>query len=263
MLTGVSSATRASHQCAISSACSLVCAAAKRQPVAPVQATSPARIELASVARPSAAIALRRGATLSSARRRSAGSARRSGGYRRRHVARDVGEAAHLRGGQLADRQHDADPVQALPASARCTPIWASAVEGRARLRARPPARGSAARPSFSSTAARNLSKPQASSTYFSRALLRSVRSPCSMKTRTMASATAVASLRLDDHAGVAGEILVAGDAAEREPEPDARARRRSRPSPRPPGSRCRWCLPAPRCVPAPSKATLNLRGRP
>ena len=41
------------------------------------------------------------------------------------------------------------------------------------------------------------------------------------MKTRTIASATRLAS-RAQDHAGVAGEILVAGDAAEREAEPDA-----------------------------------------
>ena len=50
MLTGVSSVTRGSHHAAISSACSLVCAAAKRQPVEPVQATRPARIALALVA---------------------------------------------------------------------------------------------------------------------------------------------------------------------------------------------------------------------
>ena len=81
-------------------------------------------------------------------------------------------------GGQLADRQRDADPVQArllLRVDAdmrRC---------GRRPGAARPlpPARGSAARPSFSSTAARNFSTPQASSTYLSRALLRLVRSPC------------------------------------------------------------------------------------
>ena len=78
-------------------------------------------------------------------------------------------------------------------------------------------------RPSFSSTSARNFSMPMLSSTYFSRALLRLVRSPWSMKTRTIASATLVASARLHDHAGVAREILVAGDAAEHEPKPDAR----------------------------------------
>ncbi len=42
------------------------------------------------------------------------------------------------------------------------------------------------------------------------------------MNTRTIASATLVASAGLHDHAGVAREILVAGDAAERQPEPDA-----------------------------------------
>src|SRR5687767_3550641 len=48
---------RGSHHAAISSACSLVCAAAKRQPVEPVKATSPARIEVALVVRPSVALA--------------------------------------------------------------------------------------------------------------------------------------------------------------------------------------------------------------
>ena len=43
------------------------------------------------------------------------------------------------------------------------------------------------------------------------------------MKTRTIASATFVASFGLHDDAGVAREIAVAGDAAEREAEPDAR----------------------------------------
>jgi ferredoxin-nitrite reductase len=47
MFTGWSSATRVSHHAAISSAFSLVCAAAKRQPVAPVHDTRPARIGVA------------------------------------------------------------------------------------------------------------------------------------------------------------------------------------------------------------------------
>ena len=42
------------------------------------------------------------------------------------------------------------------------------------------------------------------------------------MNTRTMASATVVASAGLHDDAGVAGEILVAGDAADGDAEPDA-----------------------------------------
>ena len=42
------------------------------------------------------------------------------------------------------------------------------------------------------------------------------------MKTRTTASATVHGLVRLHHDAGVAGEIPVAGDAAEHEPEPDA-----------------------------------------
>src|SRR5665811_2410010 len=56
MLTGVSSATRVSHQRAISSAWRLVSEAANLQPVLPVQATSRERIALASIASPSASI---------------------------------------------------------------------------------------------------------------------------------------------------------------------------------------------------------------
>src|SRR5687768_5986318 len=54
------------------------------------------------------------------------------------------------------------------------------------------------------------------SRTYFSRAFFRSVRSPCSMNTRTEAP------VRLRQRAGVAGEGLVARDAAELPAEVDA-----------------------------------------
>ena len=53
--------------------------------------------------------------------------------------------------------------------------------------------------------------------------------------------------LRLHQHAGIAGEIMMPGDAAEAELETDAGRRARSPRSPAPPGSRYRWCLPAPR----------------
>src|SRR5690242_16284363 len=52
-----SSCTRLSHHCAIASAWRLVSDMASRQPILPVQATSPARIEVALVERPSAAMA--------------------------------------------------------------------------------------------------------------------------------------------------------------------------------------------------------------
>ena len=55
----------------------------------------------------------------------------------------------------------------------------------------------SSLRPSFSSIRPRNFSTPNFSSTYLSRALVRSVRSPWSMNTRTTASATSVASTGL------------------------------------------------------------------
>ncbi len=92
--------------------------------------------------------------------------------------------------------------------------------------------------------------------------LARLVRSPCSMKTRTMASATAVASSGLQDDAGVAREILVAGDAAEREPNQmpglDADALGHLH------GLKAMSLVSSSAgTTPPPSKATLNLRGRP
>ena len=177
-------------------------------------------------------------------------------------IARDLRKPAHLLPVIACRPEARRRSSSAPPASARCTPICAQRSKAGRGATASAGTRVSL-RPSFSSTAARNFSKPQASSTYFSRALLRLVRSPCSMKTRTMASATFVASFGLHDDAGVAREVAMAGDAAEREPEPDARLDAEALAHRRPPGSRCRWCLPAPGCVPAPSKATLNLRGRP
>ena len=175
---------------------------------------------------------------------------------------RDLGEAAHLRGGQLADRQHDADPVQP-GLLLRMHADMRRAVERRPRRdRLGRHARRACGRAS-PRPAARNFSKPQASSTYFSRALLRLVRSPCSMKTRTMASATLRRIGRLDDHAGVAREIPVAGDAAEREAEPDAGLDAEAVLHLDRLEADVVGVLQHRRCMPAPSKATLNLRGRP
>ena len=95
-------------------------------------------------------------------------------------ILRDFRQSAHLCDGDPADRKHDADPVQARPASADARRYGPS---GRMAAAARwpRPARASASGRAFPRHAARNFSKPQASSTYLSRALLRLVRSPCSM----------------------------------------------------------------------------------
>src|SRR5215213_8036057 len=106
-------------------------------------------------------------------------------------LARDRRDLAHLLGRELADRQHDADPVQPR----LLLRVHAQMREAVGRGARRDVAGGDAReRASFSPTAVRNLSKPQESSTYFSRALLRLVRSPFAMKTRTIASATATQS---------------------------------------------------------------------
>ena len=110
--------------------------------------------------------------------RRSAGSARRSGGYRRRPAR------ARCRRGRASARLSACPTGSATPTQTR--PGCFCGMEADVRLtvlavgRGRPGRRrrASAWRPSFASTSARNLSKPQASSTYFRRAFLRSVRSP-------------------------------------------------------------------------------------
>ncbi len=134
MFTGVSSVTRASHHAAISSAFSLVCAAAKRQPVAPVHDTRPARIGVAFVVRPSDVDG---GLGERDLVVRHAGDQQvlpdGQADIAVAEIRRDLREAAHLRHGDLADRKHHADPVQArllLLAHADMR----GAVEGRARL---------------------------------------------------------------------------------------------------------------------------------
>ena len=87
-----------------------------------------------------------------------------------------------------------ATPIQLSPACfCRCTPRWAVRENGGRGSSAPGTARVSL-QPSFSSMRARKASTPSRSSTYFSLALVRSVRSPVSMNTRTTASATLVAS---------------------------------------------------------------------
>src|SRR4029453_10253725 len=76
--------------------------------------------------------------------------------------------------------------------------------------------------PSRSSTSVRNLSCPIPSSTYFSRALLRLVRSPRSMKMRTMASDTLVASAGLTMMSPYFAKFLWAVMPPKPEPKPDA-----------------------------------------
>ena len=112
-MTGPSSATRASHQRAISSAWRLVSEAEKRHPTLPVQATSPARMDVALVDKPERVD-------------RGLGERHLVGRHARdqevlpdreadiavAEISRDLGEAAHLRAAELADRQHHADPVQ-------------------------------------------------------------------------------------------------------------------------------------------------------
>ena len=74
----------------------------------------------------------------------------------------------------------------------------------------------------------RNAGTPMRSSTYFSRALVRSVRSPWAMKARRMASQSCTASPGATITPVSRAKSPMAGDAAESEAEIDARRRRRS-----------------------------------
>ena len=178
-LSGVSSATRASTQSAIAIAVSLVLDAANLQPVLPVQATRPARM----------LEALRGEADRLQAALHDLGVALAATPEINRfcqtvrRISPSPSSCAMAASARICADRHAARPAaphrpkHGPAASAherRCGP---AAAGGWARDHARA-ARAQAACRAWPSTAARNLSKPQASSTYFSRAFLRSVRSP-------------------------------------------------------------------------------------
>ena len=191
------------------------------QPALPVQAISPARISEVLIARPIASIAAIASATLSS---RTPDISRFCQTVRR--ISPSPRSCAILARPRICSQvtlpSGSATPIQFRPSCfCWCTPICAmrsnagrgASASGGTRVKAWP---------SFSSTSTRNFSMPMPSMTYFRRALSRLVRSPRSMKTRTMASDDLGGVRRLDDDAGILGEILVAGDAADPEPKPDA-----------------------------------------
>ncbi len=126
----------------------------------------------------------------------SADSARPSGEYRRRpnRVRFSPVRASDRRS---PCRAASDTPIQFRPCCfCLCTPICAMRSNMGRGTSASDGTRVNAC-PSFSSTSTRNFSIPMPSMTYFSRALSRLVRSPRSMKTRTMASAILVASAGL------------------------------------------------------------------
>ena len=103
------------------------------QPALPVQAISPARICDALTARPIASMAAIASATLSSRHARNQKVLPdRQADFAVAEIARDLCKTAHLRAGHFAERQRNADPVQArllLPVHADMR----HAVEGRPR----------------------------------------------------------------------------------------------------------------------------------
>ena len=133
-----------------------------------------------------------------------AGSARPSAGYRRRRTPARLRASPSICAAVIWPLG-STTPIQLSPGCfCRWTPICASR-SGRGRSLMQSSGMRASGRPSRSSTAATNFSKPQASSRYLSRALLRSVRSPWSMKMRTIASATSRRLLGLQVDARSAG----------------------------------------------------------
>ena len=94
-------------------------------------------------------------------------------------ITRNVGEATHLIDGDLADRQHDADPVQP-GLLLRMHANMGGAIERRTRLQRFGGTRVELA-PELFLDEREKLFNSQLSNTYFSRALVRLVRSPWSI----------------------------------------------------------------------------------
>ena len=221
MLTGPSSSTRASHQRAISSAWRLVSEAANRQPVLPVQATRPARIELALVVRPEL---LDRGFGELQLAGRDAGDQQvlpdREPDIPVAHLLRYGGDAAHLRRRELADRQHDADPVQAFLLLGMHADM-SGAIEHRPR---RDGLGGNAGElPAELLLDQREVFVEAHGVEHVFHPRLVAVGAVAVVGEDAHDGVGDLGCVRgLHDDAGVAGKILVAGDAAERETEPDA-----------------------------------------
>ena len=223
----------------------LVSAAANLQPALPVQATRPARRELASVVRPNAA-----SAACVAAMSRTCGSSRFC-----HTVSRSSGASA-ARPRSCAEERRPAGtttPSQCAPSFCACAPRCAARSLGGGDSSVAKRGRG----PKMASTSARNFSWPQRSSRYFSRAVLRSVRSPCAMNTRRMASHSRTTSL------GSTATSLAR--ARSRWPVMPPRPRRkRSTPSGvRTMESAMSFVSSSTAMAPPPSRLMLNLRGRP
>src|SRR6516162_6958184 len=220
MFTGLSSCSRVSHQCAMSSPWRLVLESARRQPTLPVQATRPARIAVALVERPSVAIAA------SIVPTRSVGMPEIS---RFCHTVSRMSPSPKSRA--MAASPRICSPVS-LPTGSTtpiqfksgcfcgCMPTWAVRPKAGRGAMASAGARTSLP-PSFSSLALRHSPMPPASITYLRRALARLVRSPWSIKTHGCVGDLCRLG-GLHHHAGPVRKGLVSGDPAEEQPEPDA-----------------------------------------
>ena len=217
MLTGPSSATRVSHQRAMSSAWPLgVGRGELAAGVAGAGDEAGADRDCAWWREPSASIAACAASTLFGG---DAGDQQilpdRETDIAVAEFTRDLGKPAHLRGGDLADRQHHADPVEAVLLLRDATPIWARRSKaGRGAMALGRRARRACGRAS-PRRAARNFSKPQAVEHVF-QPRLGAVGAVAVVDEHAHHGVGDLGRLGgLDDHAGIAGEILVAGDAAE------------------------------------------------
>ena len=155
-----------------------------------------------------------------------------------------VGEPAHLSSGHLADRKHDADPI-AVGLLLRMHADMRGAIEWRTR---RERIDGDAVKLAAELLLGQreDLLQAQPVDDVFETRLV-AVGAVAVIDEHPHDGVRHLGGIgRLDHDAGFAREILMAGDAADHEPEPHAGRDAEARPSPRPPGSRCRWCPPAP-----------------
>ena len=181
------------------------------------------------------------------ARPGSAGSARPSGGYRRRR------DPARFWRGRASARRSPCRAAATTPIQFRPGLLLRVHADMRHAVERRP------RRQRFGRHAGEGLAEllldqrrgtcrcPMPSSTYFSRALRRLVRSPRSMKTRTMASATLVASAGLTMMPVSLAKSLWPVMPPMPEPKPDAGLDAETVLHLDRGEARCRWCLPAPR----------------
>ena len=232
------------------------------QPVLPVQAMSPARSALVSMARPrSFDPGLRLVQLMGRHARDQQVLPDREPDIAVAQLARDVGKSLHLRHRQTADRHDDADPIEAVLLLRMNAEMRCARERGPRRQRTRHGAVELAAELFFHQ--AEEFVHPQFVEHVFE-PRLGAVGAVAGIDEHAHHRVGDLGGVgRLDQHAGVAGETVMSGEPAEAEPEPDAGLEPDSRPSPATAWKPMSLVSSSTGMMPAPSNPTLNLRGRP